>query len=108
MAVVPLLLWAALLRWLLRRQKWTGATAWVAPGTVLFIVVECALGVIANYLTPISWSRGAGLLLAFVFGGSGFALSLPLWLPLPAAVATAYVLSLVNRAFEPQAETPVV
>lgn len=106
MAVVPLLLWAALLRWLVRRQKWTGTMEWMAAGVSLFAVVEGAFGIALKYLTPISWSRGMGLLLAFVFGGSRFALSLPLWLPLPAAVATTYVLLLVHRAFEPRADAP--
>jgi hypothetical protein len=40
----------------------------------------------------------------FVLVGPMYAVQQPLWIPLPAAVATAWVLFTVHRAFEEQPE----
>ena len=46
----------------------------------------------------------AKLAAMFLLVGPMYAVQQPLWIPLPAAVATAWVLFTVHRAFDPQAE----
>jgi hypothetical protein len=102
LGAVPLLIWAAVLRWLARRQGWRGATEWMAAGVALFALEMGALGILVKLLTPVPFPRWAELALGFLLAGPRFVVKQPLWLPFPGAVATAYVLSLVHRAFEPK------
>ncbi len=104
---VPLLIWAALLRWLVRRQGWKGATEWMAAGVALFALEMGAFGILVKLLAAISLPRWLDFAFAMILGGSRFVQRQPLWLPFPGAIATAYVLFLVHRAFEPKSETPM-
>ncbi len=106
LSTFPLLVWATLLRWLARRQKWTGATEWMAAGVCLFALVVGALEILARLLAPFSWPVWVDQVFPFFFAGPRFMLRFPLWLPLPAVIVTAYVLLRVHRAFEPKPEPP--
>jgi hypothetical protein len=104
LGAVPLLIWSAVLRWLVRRQGWRGATEWMAAGAALFALEMGALNILVKLTAWIHGPPWMDYVRGFVFGGSLFVQKQPLWLPFPGAVATAYVLFLVHRAFEPKPE----
>ena len=89
---------AWLLRRLMTRFKCTSAWQWISVGAILPTVLIWVVGSFER----IPWVRASvvGLFLAGPsvipqFGG---------WQALPAGAATAYVLYLIHRAFEPRAE----
>ena len=91
-------LFAWLLRRLMTRFKCTSAWQWISVGAILPTVLIWVLGSFER----IPWVRASvvGLFLAgpsaiTQFGG---------WQAIPAGTATAYVLYLIHRAFEPLAE----
>jgi hypothetical protein len=99
-----LLLAAFLLRLTARRFRWTQAWQWVLAGVAAFGLVVAALGGLGFFIER---GRNAMTLrtgVMFLLIGPRFLLQQPLWLPVPAAVATAYVLLLIHRAFEPGAQ----
>jgi len=107
MGLVSLLLGAFLLRWIASHRRLTTATEWMAAGVSVFAVVVGTQGVLAlalqhHVIRPHFLSVGYTYLLI----GPWFVLNMPLWLPLPAAIATAYVLFLVDRAFASKPESP--
>ncbi len=102
LAFAPLLLGAFLIRRLTTGLRWTHWWQWVLTGAAAFLALTWIVGKLSATLQTsravVSWWRMALLFLSI---GLRYALEQPLWLPVPAAIATATVLYLINRAFEP-------
>jgi hypothetical protein len=106
LGAADLLITAFVLRMVARRAGWTAAWQWLVAGGMVLAVVTAALGGLGFLVEQgrsMMWLRTTVL---FLLIGPRFVLQQPLWLPLPAGVATAYALYLVHRAFEPRADAP--
>lgn len=104
---IPQLLAAFSLRRLASRLGWTRAWQWVAAGSVLFLVVLWGLGKLGLAVEDAYFAQGFQKLkaaLMFLLVGPMMATTKPMWLPVPAAAATSWVLYLVHRAFAPRPE----
>jgi hypothetical protein len=112
MLTIPLALLPQLLAaWAVRRLAllfvWRNFATWLVAGSViwlglLWVIGQLGVAVQATRGTP-GWYY-AKLAAMFVLVGPMFAVQQPLWIPLPAAVATAWVLFSVHRAFAEQTE----
>jgi hypothetical protein len=107
LALLPQVLGAWALRRLARRFAWRSLALWLVVGPliwlgVLWVIGQLGVAVQATRGTP-GWYY-AKLAAMFVLVGPMYAVQQPLWIPLPAAVATAWVLFTVHRAFEEQPE----
>lgn len=102
-SLFPLLLNAFLLRRLAVYCRWTNVWGWVVAGAVTFVVVQWTLAAPLMMLAPGTEISGwRAVLLDLLSGGPALLLEKPFWLwPIP-GFATAYVLFLVNRAFDPR------
>ncbi len=92
-------LFAWILRRLMTRFKCTSAWQWISVGAILPTVLIWVLGP----LERIPWV-GASVLGLFLAGPSVITQSGG-WQALPAGAATAYVLYLIQRAFEPRSNS---
>ncbi len=102
--IVPLLLYAATLRHLVRSLRWQAAWQWTLLGTVVGVTllwILARLGYIAEsaYFSP--QRQGLKFLLVYPFVGPMMFTAKPFWLPIPVFAAASYVLYRVHRAFEP-------
>lgn len=93
--LLPLLLGAWVLRRVTSRLGWHQGWQWLLLGTVIFVVALWGLGQLGLAFEDAS----TGVLLPVLLGPM-FAAMYPLWVPVPPAAATAWVLFLVHRAFE--------
>ncbi len=115
MLTIPLgLLPQLLAAWAVRRLAclfaWRDLAMWLAAGSVIWLGLLWTIGQlgIAVQATPSSPEWGYAKLGAmFLLVGPMYAVEQPLWIPLPAAVATAWVLFTVHRAFEEQAKEQI-
>jgi hypothetical protein len=109
LALLPQLLAAWALRRLALLLAWRNFATWLVAGSViwlglLWVIGQLGVAVQATRGTP-GWYY-AKLAAMFLLVGPWFALQQPLWIPLPAAVATAWVLFTVHRAFAEHPEEP--
>lgn len=107
LGLLPQLLAAWAVRQLARRFAWRSFGIWLLAGCLIWLGL---LWVIGQLGVAVQATRGspewfyAKLAAMFLLVGPMYAVQQPLWIPLPAAVATAWVLFTVHRAFEQQAE----
>lgn len=102
--LLPYLLAAFVLRRAARAGSWRRGWQWMAAGVavgmaVLWTVVRCGYLVEQAYFPP-EWQQAKSILM-FPFLGPIMLSAKPLWLPVPAFAATAYVLFRIQRAFGP-------
>jgi len=105
LALLPQLLSA----WLLRRLAWRVAPrswpVWLAAGTIIWLAVLWSVGQVGAAVEQIrpspAWVN-LKVVVMFLLVGPMYASQQPLWIPVPAAAATAWVVFLVHRAFEEQ------
>ena len=98
--VVPLILSAWALRRVAAWLGWRQGGQWLLAGTGIFVTVIWGLGRLGIALTDAVFP--GVMTLMPLLGGPMFAALYPPWIPLPAAIATAWVLHSVHRAFEEQ------
>lgn len=103
LGLLPQLLAAWALRRLAGRLAWRHIAIWLVAGSViwlglLWVFGQLGVAVQATRGTP-GWYY-TKLAAMFLLVGPMYAVQQPLWIPLPAAVATAWVLYTVHRAFE--------
>jgi len=98
-ASLPLLLAAWLLRRAVVKLRGKQGWQWMLAGTAILMAVLWGLGRTGVALVDAD-VPGAMALMPFL-AGPMFAVLYPMWVPLPAAAATAATLFLVHRAFEP-------
>ena len=96
---LPQLLGAWLLRRIATRFAWTTMLSWLLGGSAVFVVIVWGVGqlglLVERWQLPLSVKAS---LMSALFGPMFVALQ-PLWVPIPAAAATAWVLFTVHRAF---------
>jgi len=98
---VPLLLYAFLLRRMAVYCRWMNASVWVVAGAATFVAVQWTLAAPVTLAPRMDYAGWLAVLLGLVSFGPAVLLEKPFWLwPIP-GLATAYVLFLVYRAFEP-------
>jgi hypothetical protein len=107
LGLLPQLLAAWAVRQLARHLEWRTFAIWLVAGSVIWLALlwvfgQLGVAVQATRATP-GWYY-TKLAAMFLLVGPMFAVQQPLWIPLPAAVATAWVLFTVHRAFEQQAK----
>ena len=105
LALLPQLFSAWLLRRIAARLAPRSLPVWLVCGALAWLAVFWSvgqLGVAVNQLRPQGAWTNLKVAVMFVLVGPMFAVQQPLWIPLPAAAATAWVLFLVHRAFELQ------
>jgi len=106
LALLPQLLSAWLLRWLALRLAPRSLPVWLACGTIIWLAVLWSVGqlgiVVQASRESQQWASFKTAAM-FLLVGPMYAVQQTLWIALPAAVATAWVLFTVNRAFEEQA-----
>lgn len=104
---------ATLFAWLLRRALgwagWNRAAHWVLAGSVLAPMVIAALGAASHsYFPPDRDTQGIlADILSLLLAGPGMLYRPGIVLAIPAGALTAYILFLVNRAFDPR-QSPAV
>lgn len=100
LTLLPMLLWAFLLRRAAVAFRWSAPWPWMLAGAALFLALMQALGWLGNAVQTdklvVEWWRMA---LMFVLVGPMLAVQQPFWLPLPAGAVTAFLLYRVQRAF---------
>ncbi len=99
---LPQLLGAWVLRRLALRLAWKGVLPWLLAGTAIWValvwcVVQLGTAVEAWRPSP-AWMQVRATLLVSLIGAMYAGLQ-PLWIPIPAAAATGWVLYSVHRAF---------
>lgn len=103
LGLLPQLLAAWTLRRLARRFAWRSFAVWLVAGSVIWLGLLWVFGQLG---TAVQATRGVPgwyypkLAAMFLLVGPMYAVQQPLWIPLPAAVATVWVLYTVHRAFE--------
>lgn len=103
LALLPQLLSAWLLRRLALRVAPRSLPVWLAAGTVIWLAVLWSVGQLGAAVQAIRAPAAlpdAKVAVMFLLVGPMYASQQPLWIPMPAAAATAGVLFLVHRAFE--------
>jgi len=101
---LPTLLFAFLLRRVLRAMHWQAVWQWLVAGAVIGMAVLWALTRLGYFIETMHFSAGMQLLksvLMFSLVGPMMLAVTPIWLPIPAFAATAWVLHRIHRAFEP-------
>lgn len=102
LGLLPQLLGAWALRRLALRLPWRSVVVWLLGGMAIWAALLWGVGQLGIAMeaarVPSQWVN-AKVAVMFVLVGPMFVAQQPLWLPLPAAVATAWVLFLVHRAF---------
>ncbi len=101
LTLLPMLLWAFLLRRAAGAFRWSAPWPWMLAGAALFLALVQALGWLGNTVQTdrlvLEWWRMA---LNFALVGPMLAAKQPFWLPLPAGALTAWLLFRIHRAFE--------
>ncbi len=103
LALLPQLLAAWTLRRLARSFAWRSLAIWLVVGPLLWLGLLWVVGQLGVAVQATKFgAQWVNLKVAvmFLLVGPWFAVQQPLWIPLPAAVATAWVLYSVHRAFE--------
>ena len=86
------------------RFTWTHAWQWMGAGTAVALAVLWVFARVGMALDRWHGAEQLRTVLLFGFIGPVFMSKNPLWLPIPAVAATAWVMFAVHRAFEPRAE----
>jgi len=101
--IFPLLLSAFLLRRITARLDWERAWQWVLAGTVAALAVVWALALVGlgveRAYFPQEWQNFKNWFVLLLVGPIMTTTGKPLWFPMPAAAATAYLLFRVHARF---------
>lgn len=102
LGLVPQILGAWALRRIATRLGWGAWWQWLLAGTAIFVAIVWGVGqlglLVEGVRFPPEWMSAKVALMSVLVGPIFVALN-PMWVPVPAAAATAWVLYSVHRAF---------